>query len=211
MYGQKSEPLVITNNSFIDAFDNLDITNNLTDVQAAFGQLTLEALRSHVGEQYLNGENVSTERFYNEFMPEFLKILDEHSDDVEAVINWLYDQEKDVCDVQDYLDFLSEKADDIFADLRLDLNSSFLAISELKNAYNNIVCGGLTFEGFVAVAENDFEDYMKEEGLSLGVVQDSYQEYFDWEKFADAARIDYSGVDIEASNSLNYSGTLLVR
>ena len=211
MYGQISEPVVITSDSFIRAFADLDITNNLTDVQAAFSELTLEALRSHVGEQYLNGENVSTERFYNEFMPEFLKILDEHSDDVEAVINWLYDQEKDVCDVQDYLDFLSEKADDIFADLRLDLNSSFLAISELKDAYNKIVCGGRTFEGFVAVAEEDFEDYMRDKGLSIGVCQREYQQYFNWEAFADDSRIDYSMVDIEASNALGYSGTLLVR
>lgn len=211
MSNTKSEPLVITSQTFKDAFDNLDITNNIDDVKAAFGQLTLDELRVHVGEQYFNGENTSIEQFYNAFMPEFLKVIAENTDDVEAVIDWLYDQNVNSCDAEDYLDFLSEEADNIFSDLRLSLNDSFLAISELRNAYNDIVRGGLTFEGFVAVAENNFEDYIREEGLSFGVCQHEYQEYFNWEAFADASRTDYSMVDIEASNGLGYSGTLYVR
>lgn len=194
--------LVFTDNSFFQTFNDLDMTNYLTEIKAEFATIQLSQIKALVSDIYLNDENVSIEKFHNEFFPLFLSRM---SEGFTSVADFL-DEEN----FEDYFEFLQEEAHVLFKETGDYLVSDLSKISELATAFVAIRFTHSSSD-FVAIAENDFEDYIREYVLELGWVNQGMESYVDWEKYANAAQVDYKSATISASNTLNYSGDVFVR
>lgn len=52
-------------------------------------------------------------------------------------------------------------------------------------------------DGVTLIPESDFEDYARETAEDIGDIPDYLAAYIDWERFADAVRMDYSVVEFD--------------
>src|SRR5690606_30978722 len=111
---------------------------------------------------------------------------------------------------KDYFEFLSEVAQSLFEDTAEYIANDLEKVAELAKAFNEI-CFAASSSDFVAIAEKDFEDYIREYALELGLVSSSMESYVNWESYANDVRIDYKATSISAEKTLNYSGGVLIR
>lgn len=197
-----SQQQVFTDDSFSRAFADLDIVSYLEEIKAEFAAIPMSAFQSILTDCYLNEETVSLENFYNEFFPTLLSRM---SEDFISVADLLEDE-----NFEDYFDFLSGIGHTLFKDTGKYLEEDLEKVAELIKAFNTIRFTASS-TNFVAIADEDFEDYSRDCAFDFGFLDHKMEIYVDWEKYANDCRIDYKTETISAELTLNYSGDVLIR
>lgn len=200
----------LNQDEILEKFADLEIVNYSTDLAVAVATTAWRDFEEAVQDNLLQGQGTSLDDMLKNFLPDLLKLI--INKDFIALYKFISGHQDS--DVEDYLQYLQEVGDKLWPEIGFDVQSAVNDLLELYNLYKTLdeeVGYFSSVDAMLFIAEDHFDDYIKEYALSLDVVSSENQNYFDWESYANAARIDYKSVRVEAENNFSYSGDLLYR